>query len=646
MIKKVKVACGALNQTPLDWEGNKKNILAAILRAKEEDVSLLLLPEMCITGYACEDAFLGRSVSEVALKSLLEISPATKGLAVSLGLPVFCGKERVFNTACLVVDGEIKGFVAKRALPIHGIHYESRWFEPGEVHERREFELAGKKYPLGDLVFSFAGIKLGFEICRDAWVDERPIKRLAKNGVSLVLNPSASHFAFNRHAGRKAMIEEAVETYGAHYLYVNLLGNEAGSVIYDGCAFIASPNKELISGSRFNFKDYVLTSSVIDLEEKSAEVPHPNLIETNFEFKSTKSVATQQEADSWENSPELKSEEFVRAVSLGLFDYLRKSKLQGFVLSLSGGADSATVASLVYLMLELATKELGLEQFKNCLPEIRRIQKLASKQEVMRELLFCLYQATRNSSETTKNAAKLVADNLGASFASIDVDPLVESYRQIAEGVVGRQLSWKDDAHVLQNIQARVRAPSAWLIANVRDALLLATSNRSEASVGYATMDGDTAGGISPIGGVDKAFILKFLSILEKKGLSDIPAMPFLSCITSQKPTAELRPQEAGQTDEAELMPYLVLNEIERLALGQKLSPLRVFSEIKKICPEYEENELRAWVKKFFRMFARSQWKRERFAPSFFLDDYSLDPRTWHRFPVLSGGYEKELGEL
>lgn len=646
MTQKIKIACATVNQTPLDWEGNKRNILSAICQAKKENVSLLLLPEMCITGYGCEDAFLGKHVSEQALKILLEIAPETKGLAVSLGLPVFCGEEFAFNTACLVADGEIKGFVVKRALPIHGIHYETRWFEAGKEGELREFLLDGKSYPLGDLVFSFAGIKVGYEICREAWVENRPIKKLSKSGVSLILNPSASHFAFGRHAERKAMIAEAAKAHDLHYAYVNLLGNEAGSVIYDGCAFIASPEKELISGARFSFKDYVLTSAIVELEEKAIKTPHPNLIETNFKFKNAEPALTKPKADAWESGAELKVEEFVRAVSLGLFDYLRKSKLQGFVLSLSGGADSSTVACLVNLMSKLAIKELGLEQFKSKLPAIKQIQNISAKEEILPALLFCLYQATRNSTQTTRSAAETVAKNLGASFASIDVDSLVQSYAQIAESVLGREFNWKDDAHTLQNIQARVRAPSAWLIANARNALLLATSNRSEASVGYATMDGDTAGGLSPIAGVDKTFILKFLSILETKGLSEIPAMPFLSCVTSQKPTAELRPEEEAQTDEAELMPYLVLNEIERFAVGRKLAPLAVLVEIKEIFPGYGEDELRSWVKKFFTLFTRSQWKRERFAPSFFLDERSLDPRTWHRFPVLSGGYEEELGDL
>lgn len=652
MTKKIKVACATLNQTALDWEGNKKNILAAISEAKKEKVRLLLLPEMCITGYGCEDAFLGKHVSEQALRILLEIAPEAKNIAVSLGLPVFCGEEFAFNTACLLVDGKIAGFVAKQALPIHGIHYESRWFEPGKVHDRRELEVAGKKYPLGDLLFSFAGIKVGYEICRDAWVEERPIKRLAKNGVSLVLNPSASHFAFNRHASRKAMIADAVKTYGTDYMYVNLLGNEAGSVIYDGCAFIASAKKDLISGQRFSFKDYALTYAILELGEKVVETPHPNIIDVDFDLMAdagsgiSRAVHLLGAIDAWEDSADLKVEEFVRAVSLGLFDYLRKSKLQGFVLSLSGGADSSTVACLVYLMLELAIKELGLVQFKSKLAAIAQIQNLGAKDEMRSALLFCLYQATRNSSQTTRSAAEIIAKSLGASFASIDVDPLVESYTQIAESVIERKLNWKDDAQALQNIQARVRAPGAWLIANLRNALLLATSNRSEASVGYATMDGDTAGGLSPIAGVDKTFILKFLSILETKGLSEIPAMPFLSCVTSQKPTAELRPQEEGQTDEAELMPYVVLNEIERLAVGRKLAPAAVLAEVRKIFSGYSEDQLRSWVKKFFRLFTRSQWKRERFAPSFFLDEHSLDPRTWHRFPVLSGGYEEELGEM
>ena len=184
------------------------------------------------------------------------------------------------------------------------------------------------------------------------------------------------------------------------------------------------------------------------------------------------------------------------------------------------------------------------------------------------------------------------------------------------------------------------------MIANLEESLLLATSNRSEAAVGYATMDGDTAGGLCPIAGVDKNFVLEVLRFLEREGPLGLGAIPELSLVNAQAPTAELRPPGAGQTDEADLMPYDVLDVIERAAIRDKRSPREILSQLGAEFPAHDRATLVLWVRRFFRLFARNQWKRERYAPSFHVDDESLDPKTWYRFPILSGGFERELADL
>ena len=134
-------------------------------------------------------------------------------------------------------------------------------------------------------------------------------------------------------------------------------------------------------------------------------------------------------------------------------------------------------------------------------------------------LLTCVYQPTRNSTRTTQNAARAVAQGVGAEYLQLDVDPIVEQYIHAVSQAIGRPLNWQTDDLALQNIQARARAPSVWLLANLRGALLLTTSNRSEAAVGYATMDGDTCGGLAPIAGIDKAFLRRWLKWMATTGL-------------------------------------------------------------------------------------------------------------------------------
>jgi NAD+ synthase (glutamine-hydrolysing) len=655
-MKLIKIAAAVLNQTPLDWNGNRERILATLDDAREKRASIVCLPELCITGYGCEDAFLAAGVVRTAWELLNELLPATKGLVASLGLPLL-HYNALFNTACLAVDGRIAGFVAKRYLAGEGLHYEPRWFKPWPAGQRAMIHVDGAAYPLGDVHFDVGGIKIGFEICEDAWVAKRPGGDLSLAGVDIILNPSASHFAFGKKEVRRRFVMEGSRAFGVSYVYSNLVGNEAGRAIYDGGALVASCGRLEAAGPRFTFRTHDLTTAVIDadltrINQARTASYKPNLesdpaacVACPFEFPQLEPEANRLETPGWEDSPYLKEEEFTRAMTLGLFDYLRKSRSRGFVVSLSGGADSTAVSCLVAMTVHRAMNELGREEF---LARLAHVPGLANESAagVVRSLLTCVYQATRNSGPVTRSAAVQVAEAVGAEYMEFDVDSLVQDYIRTVAGGLGRDLSWESDDLALQNIQARVRAPGVWMLANVKGSLLLATSNRSEAAVGYATMDGDTCGGLSPIAGIDKAFLLRWLSWLECEGPEGLGSIPAVRAVTVQTPTAELRPPAAGQTDEADLMPYPVLDWIERAAIRDKRTPLESFKLGRLEFPEVSIRQLEEWVCRFFRLWCRNQWKRERYAPSFHLDDENLDPKTWCRFPILSGGYERELAEL
>jgi NAD+ synthase (glutamine-hydrolysing) len=654
---RVKVAAAVLNQTPLGWDNNQRNIRAAIDAARSEGATVLCLPELCISGYGCEDAFFSGGLHETALAVLRDLLPDTRGMIVGFGLPVL-HRNALFNCACLAVDGQIAGFVAKRFLCGDGLHYEPRWFKPWPQGVRDTICLDNTEYPIGDLVFDCGGVKIGFEICEDAWVAGRPGGEMSPLAIDIILNPSASHFAFGKHEDRKRLVLESSRAFHVSYIYANLLGNEAGRVIYDGGALIASAGKLSAAGARFSFAPWQLTTAVVDLQATRLSTARlasyqPELGKTNslevaspFDWPKVGFSEEQPKLSAWETSPHLKEEEFTRALTLGLFDYMRKSRSRGFVVSLSGGVDSSTVACLASLMVEMAVKELGEESFHKALQYIPSLVNAATLRDRVGCLLHCVYQASVNSSETTRNAAVAVAEAIGAEMSCMTIDELVSGYVSGIEKVLGRKLSWETDDIALQNIQARVRGPNVWLLANVYGALLLSTSNRSEAAVGYATMDGDTCGGLSPIAGIDKAFLLQWLSWLETKGPMGFHPIPALAAVTQLPPTAELRPPTSHQTDEDDLMPYRVLDAIERAAIRDKQPPLDVYRIACPRFPEYTSDQMHLWVERFFRLWCRNQWKRERYAPSFHLDDENLDPKTWCRFPILSGGFERELAEL
>jgi NAD+ synthase (glutamine-hydrolysing) len=213
---------------------------------------------------------------------------------------------------------------------------------------------------------------------------------------------------------------------------------------------------------------------------------------------------------------------------------------------------------------------------------------------------------------------------------------MVEAYVKTAEQLLQRPLTWAEDDLSLQNIQARARAPLAWLIANVRQSILITTSNRSEAAVGYATMDGDTAGGLAPLAGIDKHFLREWLRWAEHSCVDGLGRISALAAVNAQTPTAELRPPSSSQRDEDDLMPYAILERIERYLVRDHLGPRDILTTLGFDFPQIPSQALTAYVNKFFALWSRNQWKRERYAPSFHIDDESLDPKTWCRFPILS----------
>lgn len=648
-MKKLKVSAVCINQVPMDWEGNFQRISSAICDAVENEIQILCLPELAITGYGCEDMFLAPEVLERAEDMLQKISQLDNDLLVAVGIP-FRFKNTIFNGCALIKSGQILGVYAKQNLAGDGVHYEPRWFSPWEKGIADEITLCGQRVPVGDVIFEVGGVSVGVEICEDAWVAERPGACLASQGVEVVLNPSASHFAFGKQKIRERFVLEGSRAYGVTYIYANLLGNESGRIIFDGGAMIANTGELLASENRFSFQDYTIISATVDIELNQTKQATLSARKVDF-FDTSLRIITpcvwkwSKHALSEEVERKLwcKEEEFSRSVALALFDYMRKSYSRGFVLSLSGGADSSAIACLVKLALNFAYVELGENGVRAKLAYLALPE---DSKKWMNVLLACVYQSSENSGEATASSARSLAASIGADFQCWNISELVSGYTTMVEEGVGRKLTWEQDDLALQNIQARVRAPGIWMLTNLRNALLLSTSNRSEAAVGYATMDGDTCGGVSPIAGIDKAFLRHWLRWLEHSTMDSIESIPALAEVNALQPTAELRPEEYSQTDETDLMPYSILDRIEKAAIRDKRSPINCYILLKESPLEYTNEQLKIWVIKFFKLWSRNQWKRERYAPSFHLDDENLDPKTWCRFPILSSSFSQELEEL
>ena len=454
-------------------------------------------------------------------------------------------------------------------------------------------EIGGHEYPIGDLLFECGGVRIGLEICRDAWVADRTGARLAQRGADVLLNPSASHFAFAKQQIRERFVLEGSRAFCVSYAYCNLLGNEAGRSIYDGGTLIASGGKMLVRGPRFSFADWLLTTAVIDVTStrraKAESFPDVDPAAAELTRRTSRGrlpVSTSCRAG--------RQRAFTRGLAVretmttpSRFDIaacldirhgkparIRRRKSlparcrsrcsttcgratrKGFVVSLSGGADSSAVAVLVHLMVQLGGRELGCRRWPKSWPTSRAlaehdsatqaVNRCAQASRAVRRLLTCVYQSTRNSGQQTLAAAQ--DDCRGASAPSSSNGTSTRWSTSTSNRLAGdrprARLGSSDDV-ALQNIQARARGPGIWLLANLRDALLLTTSNRSEAAVGYATMDGDTCGGLAPIAGIDKAFLLDWLKWMETTGPAGIGPLPALSVVNAT--AANRRAAAAGE---------------------------------------------------------------------------------------------------
>ncbi|MFT4741578.1 MAG: NAD+ synthase (glutamine-hydrolyzing), partial [Marivirga sp.] len=606
----MKIAGATVNQTPMDWSGNAANIVEATKKAKEEQVDLICFPELSICGYGCEDNFLSDWLWQYAFETLNNvILPETAGISICVGTPIKY-KDKLYNAAIYIKDGEIQFIIPKQNLANDGVHYEPRWFTAWPSGVKSEVFINGRGYAFGDYIIEDLGEKIAFEICEDAWRTIRPGIKHAEKGVGIILNPSASHFALRKSETRQQLVIDSSKQFNCTYLYTNLLGNEAGRMIYDGEILIATKGELLQRNELLSFQHYNLVTQ--DLSADST----PIALQTS-------------------NS----NSEFHKATALALFDYLKKSKSNGFVLSLSGGADSSCCALIVSEMVRIGLKTLGLHRFLEGINHSSWFDELKDDsnkpQTICSRILTTAYQGTKNSGTATLEAATALAEEIGATFHYWTIDDEVEGYSRKIEQALQRKLTWETDDITLQNIQARARSPIIWMLANIQNALLLTTSNRSEGSVGYTTMDGDTSGSIAPIAAIDKPFIIQWL-----KWAETVLGYGSLNYVNSLAPTAELRPSNQTQTDETDLMPYPTLLAIEQEAIQKHKSPVEVY---KALFEKFDDKLLlKHHIEKFFKLWTRNQWKRERLAPSFHLDDYNVDPKTWCRFPILSSGFTEE----
>lgn len=666
------VAIATLNQTVGDWRGNRARIVKAAHMAVERGATLLLCPELSLSGYSLLDRIYRESTLSESFQSLLLLAEECRSLPIVLavGLPISYN-GLIYNAAAMVVDGSIHGFSCKSHLAHGDVEYEERYFAAWPQGQTETWLAPnGQSYPIGALIFEEAQLgRMAFEICEDAFRSEHPSGLSTLAGAEMILNPSASWFTLGKHTWRRNLIGELSREGLCAYLYASLLGADNTRLIFDGAGLICSEGHILAEADRLRIDRAVnVIDTVIDLgalrrsrreqgswrRQVSARAVKQTLVQLPS-VTSTSEIIPPPVTPDWrpqipkgvepsllwwtENETlsgqgglsveEVAHLELELALCLGLHDYMRKAHISSVALALSGGRDSAMVALLVYRMWCYRSPSLSKDEIK---------AQLAQQ-------FHCAYLATENSGQATRTAAKALSEDIGATFYDLNIQEALKAHHSLITEALGRPLSWDNsvDDITLQNVQARLRGSVIWMIANSHKALLLATSNKSEAAVGYTTMDGDTSGGLSLIADVPKSLVSAWLRwAKDRHGLSS------LALINGLEPTAELRPASEAQTDEDDLMPFEILDQLIYGFCQLALSPLALFQRFwPQFQSRYQHPEaFQAHIVKFVRLFCFSQWKRERFAVSFRVMTYDLDPKGGGRYPVIQAPFTEELEAL
>ena len=666
------IATASINQTVGDWTGNHRRISAAIAEARRRGVKLLALPEMVIPGYSLGDRLLMPGTLHRSWDMLTAIAGETSGMVVILGLPVR-HRDVLYNVAAVLADGAIVGLVPKENLATGDVQYENRWFAGWPRIRVESFTTPdGQKIPFGGLMFKAHGLSIfAIEICEDGWKGIRPGSAYTLAGATLLANPSASWFVLGKHRVRRQMVEQISREDHCVYLYNSLLGCDATRLVFDGSLFIAQEGRTVCEGRRMLFSEEIeLVDTVVDLEvcqrarmeegswrqQSEAQLrgdfgPVPPTIEIPGDF--TTAAPAPSPGPYWITEPptspdpslqwlvesglikqytarDLPHLELELSLALGLREYVKKCRIPGFALALSGGRDSSMCALLIGRM------------FRYDQPELSE----AALKAHIRERFVCAYMGTDNSGSATRSAAAALSAELGAEHLDGAIQSTMDVHLDVFEQMTGVRLSWEDPSHdiPLQNVQARLRGGLIWMIANIRRFLLISTSNKSEAAVGYTTMDGDTSGGLSPIADVPKSLVTLWL-----KWAAEFHSVEALNHVIATPATAELRPPEEKQTDEDDLMPFFVLDQLmyHFVQLGQE--PLEMFRALWPSLTTRYQGNARAFadhIHKFVRLVCFAQWKRERFAISFRVTAFDLDPKTGFRFPPVQAPFSEELAEL
>jgi len=470
----VRIALGQLNTTVGDLDGNVDRMAAWASRATAERADVVLFPELAITGYPPEDLVLRPEFVDDNLTALERLAKETAdGCDVVVGF-VDRSPAGLNNAAALLRGGRIEARYAKCKLPNYGVFDEKRYFVPGTASAR----------------VTIGGTDVGISVCEDAWLPGPPFDDY--EGVSFVANINGSPYDVGKVLDRNGVLRDRARETGAWIAYVNVVGGQ-DELVFDGGSLVMAPDGTVVAWAE-RFAEDLLVVSLEDARTAGGPV--------------------------WPEG----AEEVYRAIELGVGDYVRKNGFREVAIGLSGGVDSALVATI-------ATDALG--------PEAVR----------------ALAMPSSHSSAGSVDDAIEVARRLGIRLDTIEIQALFDAYRAALVEV----FAGTEEGVAEENLQARIRGNLLMALSNRFGSIVLATGNKSEYAVGYATLYGDMSGGFAPIKDVPKTLVYELCAWRNRHAaeLGETPPIP--DSVIEKPPSAELRP---GQLDTDSLPPYDVLDPI------------------------------------------------------------------------------------
>jgi NAD+ synthase (glutamine-hydrolysing) len=506
---KLRIALAQINCTVGDLNGNRDKIFARLDEARRAGAELVVLPELAITGYPPEDLLLKPDFLNAAARSLNDLLPATKGLTAIVGC--IHAADDLYNAAAVLHDGKLLGYQYKQYLPNYGVFDENRYFGRGQQKQ----------------VFQRNGTVFGVSVCEDIWYPGGPAEGQAGfGGAELLINLSASPYHLRKGAVRERMISARASDNSAFIVYCNLVGGQ-DELIFDGQSLICGPQGELIARGQQFAEDLVVADldfSRVFRARLSDPRRRKHYTTTGADYSRVAlpelPITTQATIIPTLSTPLDRLPEIYQALVLGTRDYVLKNGFKKVVLGLSGGIDSALTAII-------AADALGAANVTG------------------------VAMPTRYSSFHSLEDAELLAKNSGVQFLKFSIDNTFQEFLDMLQPAFNGHAP--DLAE--ENIQPRIRGTLLMALSNKFGWMVLTTGNKSEGSVGYSTLYGDTAGGFAAIKDVPKLLVYELSRYRNQCAGSDLIPLRTLE----KPPSAELRPD---QKDSDSLPEYEVLDPI------------------------------------------------------------------------------------